>query len=258
MVPEHQQTKITMTVWEDLFTLFSKKLDSCFIKRDAFLNHIIRVELDNLKKGLAGRKNSLEAKRYISSKIKDLETKTINVVVDKDVAKDLNSIVREHNLVRDAFINRLLLLLSFPEVLLSHMFDVQLTRVVDDVELELESPARTFIDSLTFTLNAPNFYIQKELDIRYGANNEDLQSNLYTKAIDLLGIIEKTPDDRQREFFLKMHNSLIAFSCYAEDSEVPNTDAWKEKQNLELAKARLDDVLKGLDLPNLVKTKEGQ
>lgn len=247
MASESKQTKIAMTVWEDLFSLFSNKLDRCFIKRDAFLNHVISVELDNLKKGLEGRKNSVHAKKHIASNLRDLGTKTINVVVDKQVAKDLNSIVKEHNLVRDAFINRLLLLLSFPDDIISYMFDVRLTQAVEGADMDPPPLPRTFIDALEFIQSSPNRYIQDELDILYEADSTDLQGNIYTKTLDIDSIIELLEDGKQRDFFQKMKNHAAALSCYLEDSaEVPNTAAWKRVQ-------KALDALGSLELIDLPK-----
>lgn len=241
-----------MTVWEDLFSLFSNKLDGCFIKRDAFLNHVISVELDNLKKGLKGRKNSVHAKKHIASNLSELGTKTINVVVDKQVAKDLNSIVKEHNLVRDAFINRLLLLLSFPDNIISYMFDVRLVQVVERFNpehnyVDMDPPPRTFIDALEFIQSSPNRYIQDELDLLYEDDSTDLQGNLYTKSLDVESIIERLEGSKQRDFFQRLEDHAAALSCYLEDSaEIPNTTAWKKNQE---AIDKLKSLFKDLDLP---------
>lgn len=229
MTSENKQTKITMTVWDDLFALFSNKLDRCFIKRDAFLNHVISVELANLKRGVEGKKNSAVAKRYISSNLKALGTKSINVVVDKQVANDLNNLVKEHNLVRDAFVNRLLLLLSFPDNIISHIFDVRLTQVIDSETescgySEMAPPPRTFISALEFMQKSPNFYLQEELTHCYGEDSNDIESNVYTKSLDLTSIIENLESGSQKDFFRKLDSHRVAFSCYLDDRERKNIE----------------------------------
>jgi|GEM_PF-1053455 len=216
------QTKITITVWERLFDGFSKTLDSCFIKRDAFLNHIIYKELHTLERDLGNSKNSAAARRYITSELHALGTKKINVVVDKSVAERLNNIVKKHNLSRDGFINRLLFLLALPDKALAKIFGVELTRnasYIDDVDLELQP--RGFKEGLTHLLEDPNYYIQAELDAYFGTDDEfKLKRNIYTKTLKPAPIVNLP----ERDGF------LLGLSCYLEDSEVPNTDAWKEKQ----------------------------
>lgn len=244
MVPK--QTKITMTVWEDLFNAFNKKLDGCFIKRDAFLNHIIYRELDTLQRGLKGRKNSPEARRLVTSELSQLGTKKINVVVDKEVAEKLNKIVKDHNLARDAFINRLLLLLTFPDKTLAEMFSVNLNPEAIDVHgTDLEMRPKGFGEALPNLFNDPNSFLQEELEINAAEYDTDPEGNIYTSELKRVGIkgIDKTG------------RFLIGLSCYLDDSRVPNTDAWKKRQ--EELKQELKDLedfdLDFLTIPTLDK-----
>jgi hypothetical protein len=87
---------------------FDKQIDSLFIKRDAFLNCMIQEEIPHLARDLEGKRLSLKAKRYIAGELKRLGTVPVNVVVDKSTADTLNAIVDSSNIVRDAFINRLM------------------------------------------------------------------------------------------------------------------------------------------------------
>jgi hypothetical protein len=114
-------TKITIKIHEPLLKAFDKQLESVFLKRDAFLNHIIKREITNLAEQLEGKRLSPKAKRYISQELKRLGTKNINVVVEKEVAKVLNEIVERHNIVRDAFMNRLILFLHSSDELLTYL-----------------------------------------------------------------------------------------------------------------------------------------
>lgn len=233
-----KQTKITMTVWEDLFNAFNKKLNGCFIKRDAFLNHIICKELDTLKRGLNGRKNSPAARRYVISELKRLGTKTINVVVDKEIAEKLNKIVKDHNVARDAFINRLLLLLTFPDKALAKVFSIDLNPYATEVHgADLEMRPKGFGEALPNLFNDPNSFVQEELELN-ASDYDDLEGNIYTtklKKIDIKGIDERG-------------QYLIGLSCYLDDSDVPGTEAWKKQQ--EKLKQDLKD-LEDLDLASI-------
>lgn len=105
------QTKMTVKIYEPLFKSFDDQMNRLCIKRDAFLNHMIKRETPNLAKELDGRRLSPSARRYISGSLKRMGTRTVNVVVDKETAEALNAVVDASNIVRDAFINRLIMFL---------------------------------------------------------------------------------------------------------------------------------------------------
>lgn len=121
MAPD--QKKITVKVFEPLLTLFMDHLKSCFIQRDAFVNHILTLEIEHLAKDLEGKRLSDKARRHITRSLRDVKagTKTINIVVDNSVSKALGKVVVESNLVRDAFFNRLFLFLCAKDELLSRL-----------------------------------------------------------------------------------------------------------------------------------------
>ena len=58
---------------------------------------------------MEGKVLSSKAKRYIAGELKRMGTAQINIVVDKSVVEELNTIVVKSNMVRDAFFNRLIL-----------------------------------------------------------------------------------------------------------------------------------------------------
>ena len=183
---------------------------------------LIDRELDTLKRGLHGRKNSSAARRHITSELKRLGTKTINVVVDKEVAEKLNKIVKDHNLARDAFINRLLLLLSFPDKALAGMFDIDLNPNTTEVHgANIEMRPKGFRDALSNLFNDPNLFVQEELVLNSSEYGVAPEGNIYTKKLKKIGI--RGIDEKGR--------FLIGLSCYLDDSNVPGTDAWKKKQD---------------------------
>jgi len=113
-----ETTKITVKLYEPLLDNFTKQMESAFLKRDAFLNHVIRGELAYLEREMTGLRQSSVARLHVSRSLKRLGTKTVNITVDKEVAARLKAVVEESNMVRDAFLNRLIMLLrSTDEVL---------------------------------------------------------------------------------------------------------------------------------------------
>ena len=196
-----QQTKITVKVYERLLTSFNKKLETCFIKRDALLNHIIRLELSNLNKDMEGLKLTNPARHYISGELKRLGTKTINVVVDKDTAQGLNDIVGKCNMVRDSFINRLILLLNSSDKLLEIL---GLPDKTNDRSLSpAESMSTSPLQAIVSIIDNPLFYLRTAIQ-------EENREKLYT---------------------FDLGKELIGMSCYIDDVNVPGTEDYKNSEN---------------------------
>ena len=70
MLPSHksigtvmEQTKITMKICKPLLHKFNQQIDSVFIKRDALINHILKVEVKHLGKELQGLVLSSKARQ---------------------------------------------------------------------------------------------------------------------------------------------------------------------------------------------------
>jgi hypothetical protein len=195
-------TKITVKVWKPLLADFDAQLDRLCIKRDAFLNHMLSVEVRQLRSDLHGKCNSPRARRYISSALKRMGTHTVNVVVDKSVAKALADAVKAHNLVRDAFVNTMIMYLRSSDSLLKYL---DLPRFVMRGEFE-----RYIYDELpTSPLRAIEaFYADPLQYIRLGAE-ERYEEGLYAVALP---------------------PKLIGFTCHLADDHVPGTPAHAEMQ----------------------------
>jgi len=112
-----QNTKISVGVVTTLFHDWQAQLEECFMKRDAFLEHVLRCELEHLSADLAGKRNSEEAKAYISHSLRrlggarSLAIKPRSFKISKATADALRALEHEHNLVRDALFNRLIVLM---------------------------------------------------------------------------------------------------------------------------------------------------
>ncbi len=116
-----EQTKITVKIYDKLLTAFNRDIDTLFLKRDAFLNQMIRIETEYLAMDMEGKRLSVRAKRHIAGSLKQLGTTTVNIVVDQTVSDALKAVVDESNIVRDSFINRMLWLLRGGDALLKYL-----------------------------------------------------------------------------------------------------------------------------------------
>lgn len=194
------QTKITVKVYEPLLCDFNNQIDRLFIKRDAFLNHMIKSELQHLDEDLSNIRQSDKARQYVAGQLKKLGTHTINIVVDKEVADSLNSIVKRSNMVRDAFVNRLIMLLRSTKALKFLGLPNKITdwhfKGIDD------TLPTTPLEAMEVILNDPLYYLRQ-------ASIERNECGLYR---------------------LSLPQKFVGFSCYLEDEHVPTTEKHREMQ----------------------------
>lgn len=109
---------MTVRIDQALWDSFSEQIDDLFIKKGAFIDFAIRTELRHLEHDLAGVKLSSKAKRFIANKLGARRPATVSIEVQKSTSEALNEIARHHNIVRDAFINRLIIFLRGNDKLL--------------------------------------------------------------------------------------------------------------------------------------------
>jgi hypothetical protein len=205
------QTKITVKIYEPLLRDFDKQINMLFIKRDAFLNNMILVEVQHLAKDLEGKRLTLKAKRYIAGELKRLGTVTVNVVVDKSTAEALNAIVENTNIVRDAFINRLIMLLRSSKPVLDFL-DLPQFVTGSAFETSVDPMPTSPMKAIEAVHSDPLFYLRVAAEERF-------DTGLY--LIDL-------------------PKKLVGFSCYLDESRIPGTESFAQAQRDE---AMLDELL---------------
>ncbi|MDD5240589.1 MAG: hypothetical protein PHG47_02585 [Sulfuricella sp.] len=189
------QTKITVKVYKPLMTAFNDKLDKLHIKRDRFLNDMIQSEAKNLATDMEGKSLSPKAKRYIINELGRLDTVPVNIGVDKITANKLNEIIKESNMVRDAFINRLILFLLSPNAFLNTL---ELPLDVTDPILKPCEPLSTSpLQAIEQVSSDPLFYLRTAV------------KNLNETGLYLLNF----PSPK-----------WVGFSCYLDDFSVPGTE----------------------------------
>lgn len=208
----NQTTKITVKIYEPLLRDFGKQIDSLFIKRDAFLNSMIQEEVRHLASDLEGKKLSVRAKRYIAGELKKLGTVQVNIVVDKTTADQLNAIVEKTNIVRDAFINRLIMFLRSSSPLLSYL---ELPEFITGSAFEsyVEPMPTSPMKAMEAVHSDPLFYLRVAAEERHN-------TGLY--------LIDLTP-------------KLAGFACHLDDSQVPGTKAHADLE--QESKAMLDELM---------------
>jgi len=178
---------------------------SVLLRRDAFLDKVIAQEIPHLREDLKGKRLSDAANRYISHSLKRLGGNKaggllqVSIAVKHETANALRSVVEEHNLVRDAFLNRLIVLLRSSDMFLKAL-DLP-TRIQwnrrDGTEDMPMSPLRTIEE----TLWDPFYYLRAACQTSHGCGLHLLQ----------------------------FPQQLVALSCYLDDEQVPGTQAYRER-----------------------------
>lgn len=194
-----EETKITAKIFLPMLENFNKQINRLHIKRDSYLNAMIKAELPYLEAEMQGKVLSTKAKRYIAGSLKRMGTHNVNIVVEKDIADRLNKIVSESNLVRDAFINRLILLLRSSDSFLKNV----------GLPLRINTNAyRVMVFDLpTSPLNAIEEVMTDPLYYLRIASDE----------MDGLGLYERP-----------LPQNMIGFSCFIEDAFIPGTTDYED------------------------------
>lgn len=213
-------TKLTAKIFAPMYAGFDKQVNAALLRRDAFLDRMISVETAHLREDLQGLRLSAEGHSYISDSLKRLGGKKapplrqISIAVRHETADALRAIVEEHNIVRDAFLNRLIALLRSSDKLLKAL----------DLPVRVRANRRDGTDDMpTSPLEAiqetqwdPFYYLRS-------ASHERHDCGLY---------------------LLPFPGELIAMSCYLPDDEIPDTAAHIDRAMREKEETRL---LLGLD-----------
>lgn len=192
---ERGLTKLTAKLYAPMYADFERQVSDALLRRDAFLDRMIQQEIPYLREDLKGKKLSPEANRYISRSLKGLggrdtpELRQVSIAVKHETADALRAVVEEHNLVRDAFLNRLIALLRSSDKLLDSL---GLPKKIssfrrDGTEDMPTSPMRTIRE----VLDDPFFYLRHECEMQHGHG-----LNLLEFPEQLHGLCCYLPDDR--------------------------------------------------------------
>jgi hypothetical protein len=201
-------TKISVSICTSLLRSFDKDVRGSYLKRDAFLNHILKMEAPHLASDLNGKRLSSQGRRHIAGALKRMGTTQVNIVVDKSTAEALNAVVVETGIVRDAFVNRLLMLLRSSAVMINSL---ELPHFITGSEFEscIEPMPTSPMQAIAAILGDPFYYLRIAVEERFS-------TGLY---------------------LLDLPPQLTGFSCYLPDSHVPGTADYKQSMK------ELDDFL---------------
>jgi len=119
---KHNTKKITAKVWEPILKKLDLKLDAACLKRDAYLSKVLSIELAHLDSEVVFS-NSPAAHKFIADRLERLRPrKPVSFSLDESVIERLNDICARKAIVRDAFLNRMLLILAVAPATVDHLF----------------------------------------------------------------------------------------------------------------------------------------
>ncbi|MDN4502227.1 hypothetical protein QX776_07420 [Alteromonadaceae bacterium BrNp21-10] len=196
-------TKLTIRVFTGVDTLLKNFLNQLFLKRDGFIEHLIKKELPHLAEALGDRCNSPSARAFINQSMdKERLAKKITIVIDKSIAEKLRKISMNHNLSRDAFVNRLLIIALLNQQQLKVLGVQQEASEIESVIGYSERTPSGPMSALSYWMDDPFFLIRESLKLAgenmYLVDLDCLKSGLNTKTACYLPD-EQLPDPKFEE-----------------------------------------------------------
>ena len=232
--------KITVKIWTPIIDKLDEKMRIACLRRDPYLARLLDAELPKLDEEVS-LPNSPAAHAFVGTRLDALERKVVSLTLRPDLIEQLNDICRRKKIVRDAFFNRLFLLLAVAPMIVDKLlfggdeWKAELWRDTRDDRNFWESdlyPLRSAID--------PFWAIRVGLEIYAEATNtEDFQDPESGKTIrverkdgavyPVTSVYTKFFSDQPKS------TDLTGMNCYVPDWRVPNTPAaFKRKQLDEL------------------------
>lgn len=208
------KTSISFRVPDQLWIPFKAQTEELFLNMAPFLDYAIRGELPHLHEDLASLSLSTKVKRHISGQVKRTGATSKNIEVRPETAEALRAATSEHNLVRDAFMCRLIIFLRSTDSLLKYL---EVPEYADDhgVTAILEGMPTSPMRSLAAVRDDPLYYVRHHLQELHGCG-------IYQVALP---------------------RSMDWAACYLDDELVKGTRAHKKKQKEE------EELFAMLDIP---------
>jgi hypothetical protein len=193
-----EKTKVTFKIFSGRYKVLANHLDEIFFKRDAFLEHLLLTEIPHLVEALGDKVNSPSMRAHINKSMdKKRKTTSLTVALRTSTAKKLRTILDEHYVSRDAFINRIILFLLMTERQLEAL---GIDPLASDAEKRInfvDAIPTTSFPALKYIIEDPLFLIRESLKL----NNE----NMY--------LMDLSPLEPQGRFDI---NAMTA--CYLPDT----------------------------------------
>jgi hypothetical protein len=104
---------ISTKIWRPVLDKLNAKLEQACLRRDAYLNRVLEVELPALDEELP-LANSESARQFIAEHLDKLDRKPVSLSLRPDLVERLDDICERKKILRDSFFNRLFFFLAVP------------------------------------------------------------------------------------------------------------------------------------------------
>jgi hypothetical protein len=239
--------KISVKIWRLIIDAFDKKIEAACLRRDAYLNKVLEVELGWLNEEVS-IPNSQASHDYISAQLDQLDRKLVSLALSPELTTRLSEICGEKRIVRDAFFNRVFLLLAaspenIDKLFFKHIAEDWRVRVWDENKHDGPFfqngfyPMEPTIDPFWAIRNGLNIYAEDEGLEKY---IEPASGKSIWVKRNPSGAIMPADAVYTIVFDQKVRNSdknLLGLSCYMPDWLIPGNEAEKEHR------AKLDELL---------------
>lgn len=215
-----KRTKVTFTVPEKLWAAFLGQTKDSQVKSSGFLVRLIESEVPELDRELEGKRLSANAKAHLKRKFAHVEggTTKVNVEMDATLRDALDRVIKAHNLMRDSFITRLIMLALVPPAIRAFAIpdETQYRQLFREV---VDSYPPGPLEAMQQVINDPLYLIRHALE-------EFQDCGLYVGRVwNTAGLMREVNGNKVPE--PERHDWAV---CYLEDEEIPGTPEWDEMQ----------------------------
>lgn len=221
-----KQTKITFNIWSPLKDQLVSKMEETCLRRDAYLAKVLGGELEFLDQEV-WIPNSEAAYDYVKFEFSKLKSEPMSLALPLQHAQRLKDICNRKWIYRDAFLNRLLLLLlASPENIDAMLFPE--VRGTWRMELWEHLRREGIVDTSMFvplaTTFDPLWAYREALAIYAAQTSSDWVDPNSSKAIRV-DLHDGVPEPVQSLYTQVFPKSLLGLSCYLPDRLIPGSAA---------------------------------
>lgn len=225
--------KISVKIWRPIIEKLDAKIATACLRRDAYLIKVLEVELEWLDREVS-IPNSQASYDYVFERLDCLDRKLVSLALPSELTARLNEICKRKRIVRDAFFNRVFLMLAAsPRVIDTLLFG----SVSDEWRTAVWSenkhdgpffqngfyPLEPTIDPFWAIRSGLEMYAEDEGLVDY----TDPTSGLTVQVKqDITGAVSPADSLYTTVFEQKVgDNDLIGLSCFLPDWRVPGHEA---------------------------------
>jgi hypothetical protein len=242
------EQKISVKIWRPLIAKLNDKVMTACLRRDLYLARVLAHELPLLDQEIS-LANSATAQRFVDERLDEMDRQLVSLALPPVLTAQLKDICSRKRIVRDAFFNRVFLLLAArPRALDALLFPKN-----PDWRAEIWSEYRNdgpFFQNGFYPLEPEvnpfwalrtAFEVQAEQDETIEDYVDPASGNKGQVVRDLTGAVIPVPGIYSTVFDVRKGQALLGFSCFLPDSRIPGTKA------AAALNSKLDEILKDLE-----------